>query len=307
MSELDNRLSSNTEILATSASVLNELEMAGKKRLFSKRAIDAILGLSVRAIIAATAVFLLLPVIVTILMAFDARDYIGPFPPTELSAMWFGRLLDSEYLWAGLKTSLLLAIATTAVATVIGAMAALAISRMSRRWRDLVATLFLSPLVLPGVIIGFGLLMFLSTFSPLPVFPTLLAGHLIVTTPYTIRMTLVGLSGISETLCEAALALGANERQAFFTITLPLAKNSIAAGAIFAFAFSMDDLTISLFLSDFKTYTLPVALINQIRSQFDLTIAAAAVALMGLSIVLLILIDRVLGIERAIGHGIYRG
>lgn len=280
--------------------------MLSKRKLLLKRNADRLLAVCVGAIVAVTAVFLVFPVIVTVFMAFDARDHIGPFPPTELSTKWFDQLFNNAYLWSGFHTSLLLAIATTAVTSAIGALAALAISRMSPRWRDLVTTAFLSPLVVPGVIIGFGLLMFLSVFSLLPVFPRLFAGHLIITIPFTIRMTLVGLTGISESLREAALTLGANERQAFFTITLPLAKNGIAAGAIFAFASSMDDVAVSLFLSDFNTYTLPVALIGLIRSQFDLTIAAAAVALMGLAVVLLIVLDRVLGLDRAIGHGMYR-
>ena len=68
----------------------------------------------------------------------------------------------------------------------------------------------------------------------------------------------------------------------------------------------MDDVAVSLFLSDFNTYTLPVALIGLMRSKFDLTIAAAAVVLMGLTVVLLFVLDRVLGLERVIGQGIYR-
>ncbi|MER9108698.1 ABC transporter permease subunit [Mesorhizobium sp. M0848] len=274
--------------------------------LIRRRNADAILAFFGKATIAVTAAFLLIPVFTTVLMSFDSRDYLGPFPPPGLSMKWFDRFWHNSYLWSGFNTSLLLAIATAALATAIGALAALAISRMSPQWRDLITTAFLSPLVLPGVIIGFGLLMFLSALNGLPVFARLLAGHLIITIPYTIRMTLIGLTGISPTLGEAALSLGANVRQAFFTITLPLAKNSIAAGAIFAFAFSMDDLTISLFLSDFNTYTLPVALISLMRASFDLTIAAVAVALIGLTLILLLVLDRVLGLERAIGGGIYR-
>ncbi|MFB6421591.1 ABC transporter permease [Bradyrhizobium tunisiense] len=272
----------------------------------SKRNADVILAVSVATIIVLTVVFLLFPVIITAFMAFDAREFIGPFPPTDLSTQWFVKLWNNSYLWSGFKNSVQLAIAVTVVATAMGASAGLAISRMSPWWRDLATTAFLSPLVLPGVIVGFALLMFLSVFNVLPVFPRLLFGHLVITIPYTIRMTLVGLAGIRTTLTEAALSLGAKERQAFFTITLPLAKNGIAAGAIFAFAFSMDDVTISLFLSDYNTYTLPVALVGLIRSDFELTIAAAAVALMGLSVVLLLALDRVLGLERVIGTGFYR-
>jgi putative spermidine/putrescine transport system permease protein len=274
--------------------------------MISKRNADAVLAVCVAVVIAITAVFLLFPVIVTAFIAFDARDYLGPFPPTALSTKWFGRLLDNAYLWSGFETSLVLAAVATLVAAAIGALAALGISRMSPKWRDLTTTAFLSPLILPGVILGFALLMFFSLVTPLPVFPKLLAGHLIITIPYTVRMTLIGFTGIKETLREAALSLGANERQAFFTVTLPLARNGIAAGAIFAFAFSMDDLAVSLFLSDFNTYTFPVALVGLMRSKFDLTIAAAAVVLMGLTVILLFVLDRVLGLERAIGQGIYR-
>ncbi|MCK1526193.1 ABC transporter permease subunit [Bradyrhizobium sp. 182] len=296
----------NKRLALASEEALHKWRVPRINKIAIKRHCDAILVFCVTAIIALTVVFLLFPVAVTALIAFDARDYIGAFPPTILSTRWFAKFWTDAYLWSGFNNSLLLAVAVTVVATAIGASAGLAVRRMSPRWRDLVTTAFLSPLVLPGVVIGFALLLFLSVFDWLPVFAKLLVGHLIVTIPYTIRMTLVGLAGVGATLVEAALSLGANERQAFFTITLPLAKNGIAAGAIFAFAFSMDDVTISLFLSDYNTYTLPVALIGLIRSHFELTIAAAAVALMGLTVVLLIVLDRVIGLERAIG-GIHRG
>ncbi|MER9573719.1 ABC transporter permease [Mesorhizobium opportunistum] len=274
--------------------------------MLSKRNADVLLAWCVTGIVAATAIFLLFPVIVTVFMAFDGRDFMGPFPPPSLSMKWFGQLFDNAYLWSGFQTSLMLAIATTVLAAAIGTSAAVAISGMSPRSRDVITTIFLSPLVIPGVIIGFALLMFFSVFDFLPPFARLLAGHLIIALPYTIRMTLIGLTGISETLGEAALSLGANARQTFFTITLPLAKSGITAGAIFAFAFSMDDVAISIFLCDYNTYTLPVALISLMRSHLDLTIAAAAVVLMGLTFALLVVLDRVIGLERAIGQGIYR-
>lgn len=270
----------------------------------TKRNVDAVLAVFVTTVIVVTTVFLIVPVIVTVFMAFDARNYMAPFPPPALSVKWFSKLVNDASLWSGFVTSLLLAAATTVSATVIGALAAMAMSEMTTQWRDFFSSAFLSPLALPGVIIGFALLMFFSVFNVLPPFPRLLIGHVLITTPYTIRMTLIALMNINRSLREAALSLGANERQAFFTVTLPLAKSGIAAGAIFAFAFSMDDVAISLFLSDFKTYTFPVALLGLMRANFDLTIAAAAVVLMGLTIVLLVVLDRVLGLERAMGHSI---
>jgi putative spermidine/putrescine transport system permease protein len=271
-----------------------------------KRNSDLALTAGVVGTIVLTTIFLAFPVFVTTFMAFDARDYLGEFPPTRLSTKWFAQFVGDDYLWAGLKTSLLVAAGATAISSVIGALAALAISRMPPGRRDFVTSLFLSPLVLPAVILGFALLMFFAVVSALPSFPRLMAGHLLIAIPYTIRMTLIGLAGISPSLREAALSLGANERQAFLTVTLPLAKNAVAAGAVFAFAFSMDDVAISLFLSDFNTYTLPVALISLMRSKFDLTLAAAGVILILLTVLLLIVLDRVLGLEKVIGQGVYR-
>ncbi|UVK49011.1 ABC transporter permease (plasmid) [Mesorhizobium sp. AR07] len=273
--------------------------------MISARNLDNALSFGLRLIVALTALFLLVPVFITMLMSLDARDYFGAFPPTSFSTRWFYQFLHDRYLWSGFRTSILLASVASLVSTVVGSSAAVAINRMPPWRRDAVTTLFLSPLMLPGVIIGFALVLFFSSANILPTFWKLLVGHLLITIPFTVRMTLIGLAGISVTLREAALSLGANERQAFLTVVFPLARNSIAAGALFAFALSLDDFAISLFLSDVKTYTLPVALVSLMRSNFDLTLAAAAVFLLGLSGFILFVLDRVLGVERAISNGIY--
>ena len=108
--------------------------------------------------------------------------------------------------------------------------------------------LFLSPLVVPAVVIGFALLLFFALLGVFDGFTRLLGGHIIITLPYTVRTTLAGLVGIRKTLTEAAMSLGANERRAFWDVTFPLARTGMVAGAVFAFAFSMDDVAVSLFL-----------------------------------------------------------
>ena len=89
-------------------------------------------------------------------------------------------------------------------------------------------------------------------------------------------------------------------------MTIPLARTSIVSGAIFAFAVSMDDVAVSIMLTDATTYTLPVALISSMRANFDLTIAAASVMLMLLTLALILILDRVVGLNRAIGQGVFR-
>ena len=93
--------------------------------------------------------------------------------------------------------------------------------------------LFLSPLVVPAVVIGFALLLFFALLGVFDGFTRLLAGHIIITFPCTVRTTLAGLLGIRRTLTEAAMSLGANERRAFRDITFPLARTGMIAGAVF--------------------------------------------------------------------------
>ena len=163
----------------------------------------------------------------------------------------------------------------------------------------------LSPLVVPGVVLGFGLLLLFSYAGVTNGFTRLLCGHVIITMPYTIRTTLAGLVGIKKSYIEAAVILGATERQAFFDIVLPLARTGIVAGAIFAFAFSLDDVAVSVFLADTGHMTLPVALISLMRASFDMSIAAVAVLVLLFTVVLVVL-DRAVGMDRIIGQGIYR-
>ncbi len=271
-----------------------------------KRRIDGLLSVITALLIGLGVVFLLLPILISIGMAFDSRPYLGTFPPPSLSVQWFERFFADDYFLRGLRISLLLATIVTLLSTAIGTLAALAINRYDFPGKVLLTTFFMSPLLVPGVVIGFALLMFLAKLQIDGGFARLVAGHVIITTPYTLRATLAGLVGIKASYREAALTLGANERQAFWEVTFPLARTGIVAGAIFAFAISMDDVVISLFLSDPKTYTLPVALISMMRANFDLTIAAAAVMLIVFSLVLLVAMDRLVGLDKIIGQGIYR-
>ena len=110
--------------------------------------------------------------------------------------------------------------------------------------------------------------------------------------------------GIRKTLTEAALSLGANERRAFWDITFPLARTGMVAGVIFAFAFSMDDVAVSMFLTSPETYTYPVAMVSMMRTQFDLTIAAGAVVLMVLTVGVVVVLDWIFGLDRLIGQGV---
>ncbi|MGO7049486.1 ABC transporter permease [Rhizobium johnstonii] len=250
--------------------------------------------------------FLAIPLVITCVMAFDARTYLGPMPPPALSLHWFERLVSQADILASLRTSLILAVLTTVLSVTIGTAAAVGLARGNFPGKAALTSAFLSPLIVPPVVIGFGLLLFLSKAGITNGMARLLLGHVIVTLPYCIRTSLASLLGSDQRLTEAAMVLGATERQAFWTITLPLMRTGVVTGAIFAFAISMDDVSISLFLSDPSATTLPVTLVSNMRAAFDLTIAAAAVVLIAVTALLIVVLDRVVGFDTVVGQGLFR-
>jgi len=268
---------------------------------------DDVAGVAVLALIGAAVLFLIVPVIISIAMSLDARDYLGPFPPRALSLRWYARFFGEPYYVHGLVTSLALACLSAVVSSAIGLSAALGIEHTPARWRDRLTAVFLAPLIVPGVVVGFALLLFYARAGIGDAFLRLLGAHVLITFPYAIRTVLAALAGIRPSLVHAALALGATERRAFWTITFPLVRGGVAAGAVFAFAFSLDDVAVSLFLSDPTSYTLPVALVSMMYANFDLTIAAAAVLFVVVTALLTLLLDWVVGLDRIVGTGLYRG
>jgi len=268
----------------------------------AKRRIDDAAGVARLALFAVAFLFLLVPVLVSVTMAFDARSYLGPFPPPALSLQWFGQFLADDYLLRGLWTSLILAAVSSVLAMLVGGLAAFGLERARFPGRDLLMSVFLSPLIVPGVILGFGLLLLFSRLDLLQGLPRLIAGHLLITFPFCLRTTLASLVGIRRSLTEAALSLGATEWRALWEITFPLARTGVLAGGIFAFAVSMDDVAVALFLADPTVYTLPIALVSMMKANFDLTIAAASLALLVIAIASTWLLLRCVDL----GQGVYR-
>jgi putative spermidine/putrescine transport system permease protein len=267
---------------------------------------DRIAGSLAYGVIGLGLAFLAIPLVITCVMAFDARTYLGPMPPPALSLHWFERLVSQADILASLRTSLILAVFTTVLSVTIGTAAAVGLARGNFPGKAALTSAFLSPLIVPPVVIGFGLLLFLSKAGITNGMARLLLGHVIVTLPYCIRTSLASLLGSDQRLTEAAMVLGATERQAFWTITLPLMRTGVVTGAIFAFAISMDDVSISLFLSDPSATTLPVTLVSNMRAAFDLTIAAAAVVLIAVTALLIVVLDRVVGFDTVVGQGLFR-
>ena len=173
--------------------------------------------------------------------------------------------------------------------------------------RHALETLFLSPKMVPTVVIGFSILGMASAVHVFDAFTRLVVGHVIITIPFTIRAALASLVGIRRSLVEAATSLGATQWRAFVDVTLPLAKTGIIAGALLAFVLSFDEVAVSLFLADAYSQTLPIALVAEMRTNLNLTVAAVSTVFSLMTVLIVIALDRTTGLDNVIGKGLYSG
>ena len=256
----------------------------------------------VKILFVCTILFIYLPIVVAIILSFDPRGYLATFPPTGVSLRWYAFFFSYGSFMSGLKVSVILGVSTVIVSTLVGIPAALALVRHPFLGKELLSTLMTSPIVVPGVVSGVALVTFLMGFLRFyDSFTNLLIAHTIITFPYQLRTVSAALVGFDRALEEAAMNLGANELQTFFKVTLPIIKPAVIAGAIFAFSISFDNVSLSVFLTDPFTTTFPITLLGYLRNKIDPGIAAASVVLMIFTLLLVMAIDRLVGIDKFTG------
>lgn len=243
--------------------------------------------------------FLLSPLAVVSVIAFSSGPYLS-FPPPGFSLRWFAALLATPQILDAARTSAVLAVIVTLVAVLAGFPAALAVARgWAPRWIEAALSL---PLLLPTLVIGLGLLMVLQPLGLLATWPGLALGHLIVVLPFVVRLLVTAFSAMPADLEDAAATLGARPLPAFLLVTLPLAAPGAVAAATLSFLLSFDETVISLFLVGPRLTTLPVALFHYAESRSDPLLAALAVALIGLTLAIVLAVDRLVGFTRAMGR-----
>jgi putative spermidine/putrescine transport system permease protein len=238
--------------------------------------------------------YLLAPILIIIPVSFSSNTYIV-FPPTGFSLQWYINFFSLYEMTSALRLSLYLAVITMVVSTISGTMASLALVRYRFWGREFLRSFFLAPMVIPRVVLGIALLVFLSRTYLSGSFWGLLAAHVTITLPYVIRTVSATLVGFDLTLEQAALSLGARPLNAFLTITLPIIRPGLIAGAIFAFVISFDELVVSLFLTGPALTTLPVQIYNYIEFTSDPTIAAISVILVAFTAVVVLITERIVG------------
>ena len=240
---------------------------------------------------------LLLPTLVVIIVSFTSGFSLR-FPPPGYSLKWYAALLDAWQLHFAAANSFKVAVWTTLLSVVLGVAAALAIARSQRWTARVLDSVFMSPLVLPALAFGLAALMYFSAIG-LPISPlTLVIGHTVVCVPYVLRTTIAALAQLNPTLLESSASLGASRLYTFRRVTLPLIRPGILAGAFIAFMSSFDNVPVSLFLRDARTDMLPIRMWQDLEGRLDVTIAAVSGVMIAVTVIALVVMERVAGLSR---------
>jgi putative spermidine/putrescine transport system permease protein len=229
-----------------------------------------------------TLIFLMVPIIVVIATAFGGAPY-PQFPPQDLTLKWFHRFLTSPELLASVRLSAMLSACSTLVATVLGCLGALALTRYGFRGKPAVTGFFMSPIIFPTIVLGLALLIAFYRMGLAQSFAGLVAAHTVLITPFVIRLVSASLADFDVSIEEAARSLGAGRLKTFFRITLPIIRPGLIAGALFGFVMSFDELVITLFLAGPGLETLPIRIFSYIQYSNDPTISAISTCLIVLS------------------------
>ena len=211
----------------------------------------------------ATLVFLYLPIVFLILFSFETADTPG-FPITGLTLHWYEKMLGDSAIHSALFNSVIVAVIVAIVATTIGTMAAFPLVRGGIRFAGAARILFTLPIMIPGVLIGLGLLVFITLLGIKLGLHTVIAGHLVFTTPFVVLIVAARLQGFDRRLEWAAADLGASNRETLRHIVLPLIAPAIVAGALLSVTLSIDEFVVTFFTIG-PQLTLPLYIITQIK------------------------------------------
>lgn len=242
-------------------------------------------------------VFLLAPVILVFPMSFSGEALLR-FPPSSWSTRWYAALLENQDMLSAFGTSLVLAAVVTALSLAIAVPAAYAIVRLRIRGSDFLFNLFTAPLLLPTIVLGLAILIVFASMGALATFRGLVVAHLVITLPYALRVLAVSLGTIDAACEEAARSLGAKPLTVFFRVTLPMMVPGIVAATALCFLVSFDEVVITLFLTGPRITTLPVELFHYVEARADPLVAAVSVILIVLTLAVVLIVDRTLGLAR---------
>jgi putative spermidine/putrescine transport system permease protein len=237
--------------------------------------------------------FLTAPILAIMPLSFNAEPYFS-YPMPGLSLQWYRDFFTSDRWLSAIRTSLELAACVTVLATILGTLAALGLSRSNLPGRSLIMSVLLLPMIVPVIITAVAVYIFYAWaasiigFNFIGSFPGLVLAHTLLATPFVVISVTSTLAGFDWNLSRAAQSLGAAPTTVFRKVILPLILPGVISGALFAWVTSFDEVVVALFISGPNQRTLPKQMFSGIREQISPTITAAATILVILSTLMLV-------------------
>lgn len=249
------------------------------------------LGKLVRALVYLA---LILPGFIVVATSFTSGEAMR-FPPTGFSLRWYYAFWESSLFIDSLALSLQLAALATALSLLIGFAAAFAIERNEFRGRELIRGFILSPLLIPAVVLGLGLMQLQVWIGLSDTFAGLLVGRVVVTLPYVVRTLSANMVMLDPNLEHAAMSLRAKPVTVLRTITIPLLAPGLISAGVFAFVTSFGNISLSVFLGSGGNVTLPVRVLAYVEQTVDPLLAAVSSIVIVFTMLAILIADRISG------------
>ena len=237
--------------------------------------------------------FLIFPILVIIPLSFNTVPFFTftpemlSFNPEGYSLRWYEDFFTNRNWRGAVNNSFIIAIFSTLIATSLGTLAALGLSRRNVPYRTLMMAILISPMIVPLIISACGMFFFYSRIHLQGTHLGVILAHAALGTPFVVITVTATLVGFDRSLIRAANSLGADGVTTFFKIIVPLIIPGVISGALFAFITSFDEVVVILFVGSFEQRTIPWQMFSGIREHISPTILAVATLLVLVSVALL--------------------
>ncbi|HNB26287.1 MAG TPA: ABC transporter permease [Alphaproteobacteria bacterium] len=234
--------------------------------------------------------FLIAPILAVMPLSFNQSKFFT-YPMPGLSLQWYQDFFGTDRWREALMNSVIVGVSTTLLATFLGTLAALGLSRPSFPYRAAVMSILISPMIVPVVITSVGMYFFYVKVGLINTYLGIILAHTALATPFVVITVTATLVGFDHSLSRAAAGLGAPPVTVFRKVILPLILPGVISGALFAFVTSFDEVVVVLFIASPEQRTLPRVMFAGIREEISPTITAAATLLIGFAILMLTTVE----------------
>ncbi len=243
-----------------------------------------------RVLVAVVFIYLVFPILTIIPLSFNSGEFLH-YPLQGISLRWYHDVIASGQWAVAVKNSLIVGVCSMVLATILGTTAAVGLNRVNFPGKSLLVALLISPMMIPLVISALALYLFFAKIGLNDTYLGIILAHTILGMPFVLITVSATLQGFDYSLVNAGASLGAAPLPVFFRIVMPLILPGIVSGAMFAFATSLDEVVVVLFIAGPAHRTLPLQMFSGIREHLSPTILAVATMLIGFAGLLMLTLE----------------